>query len=157
MEPMNTLPVTSSPSFWFHKSEAPKPSSDLPPTCGSLHRQLKPATLKCGSVQHCVEYFIEYLEHSSGEASLDRLSQITFQTYCKKYLKLTGIPMLKFKHFFKSYPKYFKLVKNTCSGTYTVRLLKDVTPDFARKSWLAINEPKPNMQDCSEQSDLTIN
>ena len=151
VESMNTLPATNSLSFW-----APKSSSDLSPTCSSLHRQLKPATLKCGSVQHCVEYFIEYLECSSGEASLDRLSQVTFQTYCKKYFKLTGTPMLKFKHFFKSYPKYFKLVKNTCSGTYTVRLLKDVTPDFARKSWLATNEPKTNIQNYSEQSDLTL-
>ena len=99
---------------------------------------------KPGSDQHMIQYFVDCLKKRGGEASITSLRK-AFSTYVEMLPNILCSYSCKF--FFKSHPKYFKLVQG--HGLCTVKLSltsadnESLTFDSAVNSIKTVSDPEP--------------
>ena len=133
-----------------HHSYVPKANQDskLQPSHPLLTKTLRFVSYegsKPGFDQHMVQYFIDFLKMRGGEATITSLQE-RFATYLEMLPDGTLCPY-SCKFFFKSRPKYFKLVQGC--GFCTVKLSLTWTDNESLASGNAINsvqtvlDPKP--------------
>ena len=110
IEPPASADVSSDALPVLSSTCQPCASEDLNPqprTAGSIPTQ----SSKTGFTNHMVQYFVDYLQKRSGEASITSLRR-AFATYVKTPPDDTVCPYLYVsKSFFESHPQYFKLVQ----------------------------------------------
>ena len=111
----------------------------------TMDRPLFSWSFNPGSDQHMVQYFVNYLKMRGGEATITSLQE-SFATYLEMLPDGTLCPY-SCKFFFRSRPKYFKLVQGC--GICTVKLSLTWTDNESLASGNAINsvqtvlDPKP--------------
>ena len=126
--------------------------SELQPSGSLLTKTLKTFPYKPGSDQHMVQYFVDFLKKRGGEASITSLRK-AFVTYLEMLPVGISCPYVYLgKAFFKSRPKYFKLVQGC--GFCTVKLSLTSTDNESLASGNAVN-CTPDSEQVARHSHVT--
>ena len=150
IEPPASANVSSDAVPVLSSTRQPCASEDInlqPRTAGSIPTQ----SSKTGFTNHMVQYFVDYLQKRSGEASITSLRR-AFATYVETLPDDTVCPYLYLsKSFFESHPQYFKLVQGC--GFCTVKLSMTSADSESLTSGNAASSVQPALCECVSASD----